>query len=98
MRSVFKVCAKRFWSFGIGIGTSVSLAVTVFVTSWEWIANPGGIFRDANGTNWQFVYDTAISWLIPTFLYTAVAASIVHLSFSSSRAARQARSTKTNKD
>jgi hypothetical protein len=98
MRSVFKIWTKRFWSFGIAIGIAVSLTVTAFVTSWEWIANPGGIFRDTNGTNWQFVYDTAISWLIPTFLYTALATSIVHLSFSSRRAARLTRSKKTNKD
>jgi hypothetical protein len=94
MKSVFQILAKRFWSFGMTIGIAVSFAVTFFMTSWEWIANPGGIFRDSNGTHWQFVYDTAISWLIPTFLYSAVAAAIVHLSFSSRRAARQARSNK----
>jgi hypothetical protein len=67
------------------MGGLVSLLVTAIVTAWDWIENPGGIFRDATGTNWQFIYDTAISWLFPTFLYVAVASSIIHLIFSGIR-------------
>ncbi|MGI9265524.1 MAG: hypothetical protein ACR2QU_11395 [Gammaproteobacteria bacterium] len=85
MRTFLNGVCRRFWSFGIALGSVVSLLVTAFVTAWEWIENPGGIFRDEAGTNWQFVYDTAISWLLPTFLYVAMASAIVHLMVSGIR-------------
>ncbi len=53
---------------GIACGITIAIAVTSFVTIWEWLENPGGIFRDEEGTNWRFVYDTAISWFVPTLL------------------------------
>lgn len=67
------------WWLGLAVGALVSATVTVIVVVWEWLENPGGIFRSANGTNWGFVYDTAISWLVPTFIYVAVIASVLHL-------------------
>jgi hypothetical protein len=95
MKSVLRALSKPFWLFGLAVGSSVSLLVTIFVTVWEWIENPGGIFRDEMGTHWQFVYDTAISWLLPTFLYVAIASSIIHLLFSGTKTFWRARS-KTN--
>ncbi|MCB1645771.1 MAG: hypothetical protein KDI36_09970 [Pseudomonadales bacterium] len=68
-----------FTEFGLALGVVVSVTVAAFVTVWEVIENPGGIFRNAEGTNWQFVFDTAWSWLEPTFMATVVAASVVHL-------------------
>ncbi|QQX78892.1 hypothetical protein JK628_15140 [Shewanella sp. KX20019] len=49
-----------------------SAIVTLVIVVWEWLENPGGIFRGAGGTQWQFVYDTAISWFLPTFIYSIV--------------------------
>ena len=31
----------------------------------DWRLNPGGIFHGASGTNWSFVFETAISWFVP---------------------------------
>ncbi len=57
------------WLLGVVVGTTVSITVTLIVTVWEWIENPGGIFRGSQGTNWNFIADTALSWITPTFFY-----------------------------
>jgi len=69
----------RRWWLGLAVGALVSATVTVIVVVWEWLENPGGIFRSASGTNWGFIFDTAISWLVPTFVYVAIIASVLHL-------------------
>jgi ABC-type spermidine/putrescine transport system permease subunit I len=74
-----KLIRDNFTEFGLTIGLAVSLLVTMVASVWEWVENPGGIFRDDEGTNWQFVFETAWSWLIPTFVYTVVAVSLAHL-------------------
>ena len=61
------------------VGAVVSMVVTVVICLWEWIENPGGIFHGADGTNWQFVLDTALSWLVPTFVDVVVIATLVRL-------------------
>jgi hypothetical protein len=71
---------KHFWLIGIFTGLFLSMTITLVIVSWELIENPGGIFRDQNGINWNFVYDTAESWFIPTFIYVVVIASVAHLS------------------
>jgi hypothetical protein len=76
MKTFFR---DNFTEFGLAIGVAVSILVSTVASVSEWVANPGGIFHDVNGTNWQFVLETAWSWLIPTFMYTVVAVSIVHL-------------------
>lgn len=67
------------WWFGPVTGVAVSLAVTLFVVTWEWLENPGGIFRGEAGTNWGFVLDTAISWFVPVFVSAAVLVSALQL-------------------
>mgnify|MGYP001611864416 CR=1 FL=1 len=69
------------WWIGPAIGATVSLTVTVIVVVWEWVENPGGIFRGEFGTNWKFVYDTAISWFVPTFIHVTVIAAASHLAW-----------------
>jgi len=69
----------NFCSFGLLIGAFVSVLVTLIIVVWEWIENPGGIFHDENGTNWNFVFDTASSWFVPTFLYAALFVSVLYL-------------------
>jgi len=70
---------EKFWVVGISVGLTAAALATVIFTVWSWVENPNGIFHDDTGTNWGFVYDTARSWFLPTFLYNAVAASILHL-------------------
>lgn len=71
--------------FGIVTGAFLSTAITVTVLIWEWLENPGGIYRNATGTNFGIVFETAISWLVPVFLGTVVIATIAHLLWSGIR-------------
>lgn len=70
-------------SLAIAILVSFFLAsvVTVVITIWEWLENPSGIFHDQNGTNWVFVYDTASSWFVPTFVVGSVIGVLIHLAY-----------------
>lgn len=77
--TVFSTLNTQRWWLGPAIGAVVSTAVTIVMVIWEWLENPGGIFRDASGTNWGFMYDTAISWLLPTFGYATAIALLVQL-------------------
>ena len=69
----------NFIAFGLLTGSAVALAVTLTITVMEWIANPGGIFRGPEGTNWKIVWDLARSWLVPTFAHAASVSAIGHL-------------------
>ena len=70
---------SKFFFTGLLFGAAVALSVTLVICVWEWLENPGGIFRGDDGTNWGFVFDTAISWLVPTFLYAVLIAWLVEL-------------------
>jgi len=76
------------WLFGVVIGAVISAAITLVIVVWEWRENPGGIYRDANGTNLGIVFDTAISWLVPVFIGTAIIASVLQLLWSTMRERR----------
>ena len=65
--------------FGLLTGALMSVLATSVVTVWEWLENPGGIFHAPEGTNWNFVLETAISWLIPTFVLVTLVAFACHL-------------------
>jgi len=71
--------ATSRWWLAPAAGALVSATVTIIMVVWEWLENPGGIFRSDSGTNWEFVYDTAISWLLPTFGYVTAIAVAGHL-------------------
>jgi hypothetical protein len=81
-RSNAPTFTSAFWWLGLAAGAIVSSSVTVIVVVWEWLENPGGIFHSETGTNWEFVFDTAISWFIPTFVYATIIASVLHLAWS----------------
>lgn len=74
-----QIIKDNFIVFGVTVGTVVAVVVTLVVCVWEWIENPNGIFHNADGTNWQFMFDTAVSWIVPTFEGTALLAGFAHL-------------------
>ena len=82
---------RRAGAFGLRAGLVCATMLTLVVTSWEWLENPGGIFRSAEGTNWRFVFDTAVSWFFPTFLYTGGLAALTHIGRSAVRRMRDRR-------
>jgi len=55
-------------------GAVVGLAVAAVMTFLDWRLNPSGIFHGAEGTNWTFVIDTALSWFGPIFVLASVLA------------------------
>jgi hypothetical protein len=62
--------------FGLALGLVVGMVLALVMTAWNWAENPSGIFRGPDGTQWSFVADTAVSWLVPTFAYVAPAAAL----------------------
>lgn len=76
---MFKAVFKKFWLFGLSVAAGLAILLSSIFTVWDWAENPGGIFRDIAGTNWRFVYETAASWFVPTFLYTLVTACALHI-------------------
>lgn len=65
---------KKYWVVGVGLGGTVGLLVAAAATFMDWHLNPGGIFHDAEHTDWAIVRETAISWFVP------VAATVTALS------------------
>ena len=47
-------------------------ATATVMTWFEMRLNPSGIFHGPAGTNWSFVWETWISWFLPTFGLVAV--------------------------
>ncbi|PKG72828.1 hypothetical protein CXF83_02740 [Shewanella sp. Choline-02u-19] len=73
---------NHFWFLGLLVGLSVSSVVTLIIVLWERLENPNGIFYNDGGTNWQFIFDTAISWFVPIFVYVSLVVTVIHLLFS----------------
>jgi hypothetical protein len=86
-RETIFVMLKHAARFGVVAGAVLSVVTTIVMTAWDWLENPGGIFRSEAGTNWQFVLDTATSWLLPTFGQAALIAAAGHLLVSGIRRA-----------
>lgn len=82
---------NNFCSFGLVVGALVSVLVTLIILVWEWVENQGGIFHDKNGTNWNFVFDTASSWFVPTFMYAALIVTVLYLLLYAIQWVKQAR-------
>ena len=56
--------SRLLW-LGAGAGFGVGFVVAVTMAYLGWRENPSGIYHDAAGTNWTFVWDTAFSWFWP---------------------------------
>lgn len=65
----------------LAVGLGLGIATGAWFAYADWRFNPGGIFRGPDGTNWQFVFDTTFSWLIPVSLSTFVLALILRWIF-----------------
>ena len=40
--------------------------LAMVMTFADWRLNPGGIFHSEQGTDWAIVWDTLVSWFVPT--------------------------------
>jgi ABC-type dipeptide/oligopeptide/nickel transport system permease component len=63
-----KILLVRSAYFSLGLST----VITAVATEWDWLKNPNAVYRDDAGTNWQAVFDTAISWFLPSLVTTFV--------------------------
>lgn len=61
----------RAWACGLAAGLLLAALAAAVPTALDWFGNPGGVFRDADGTAWTVVADTFLSWLGPVFLLLA---------------------------
>jgi len=50
------------------LGSVVGTLIAALFALWDWIENPGGIFSGPDGTSWSVVFETGLSWFVPTFL------------------------------
>lgn len=64
----------RPWLAALAAGAAAGLAAAATATFLDWRLNPGGIFRDADGTRWAVVAETASSWFWPVALLVAALA------------------------
>jgi len=76
---------KKTLLCGVPTGSIISIIITIFNTLWEWIENPGGIFHNSDGTRWRFVFDTAVSWLWPTFVNWTSIGILIYLIYTFAR-------------
>ena len=61
------------------LGSVVGSLTAAFFAIWDWIENPGGIFRGPDGTSWSIVLETGLSWLIPAFLIVGGGTLVVRI-------------------
>lgn len=69
----------------------VSTLIAAVATEWDWLENPAGIFHDETGTNWPIVYDTAISWFLPSLMLAFALITTAAISFRLLRNSRRKR-------
>ena len=56
---------SKLWLSGLALGVFASAALAMVMTYADWRLNPGGIFRDQQGTQWAIVWETLVSWFVP---------------------------------
>ena len=67
---------KKQAALALGVGVVVGAGVGAVMSIVDWRLNPGGVFRDSQGTNWDVVVETALSWFFPVALASFVVATI----------------------
>lgn len=78
------MAGKKPWVSGGVIGVAAGLLAAIVMSYLDWRKNPSGIFHNEAGTNWGFVFETAVSWFVPVALIASVL-SITVLVFYSRR-------------
>ena len=73
---------KKQAMLGVAAGVVLGLIVAAIMTTLDWRLNPGGIFHNAQGTDWGIVKETAFSWFLPVTLAASVVAVILLFLFS----------------
>ena len=73
------------------VGVLLSILLAAVPTVLHWIDNPGGVFRGAEGTQWESVIETFWSWLWPALLLAVAVATVIQLLFAASAARKQGR-------
>ena len=68
---------RRDVLISLAAGLGLGIATGAWFAYLDWRLNPGGIFRGSDGTHWSFVFDTALSWLVPVFLSTFALALVL---------------------
>ena len=61
----------------VTVGVVFGLIVASVMTFLDWRLNPGGIFHDAQGTDWGIVSETAVSWFTPIAAAAGAVAAVV---------------------
>ncbi len=65
-------------TFGAGVGSVLAVLIAALFAGWDWLDNPGGVFRDETGTHWAFVWETGASWFLPLAVPCVVIATGLH--------------------
>lgn len=58
-------------------GMVAALYVAAFATFRDWNLNPGGLFHNADSTNWAIVAETALSWFVPVFVIAVSGTALI---------------------
>ena len=61
----------------VAVGVVFGLIVASVMTFLDWRLNPGGIFHDAQSTDWGIVWETAMSWFTPIAAVTGAVAAVI---------------------
>ena len=68
---------RKYWIVGVAVGFLTGLIVAGIATLLDWRVNPGGLYHGVDGTHWDIVLDTALSWFVPVTGYVSVIAWVV---------------------
>ena len=60
--------SRRALLNAVVVSSTIAILVGAGFAAYDWWLNPGGIFRGPDGTNWRFMYETAVSWFVPVLI------------------------------
>lgn len=64
-------------ALAVGTGIALGGVVATVMAIVDWRLNPGGIFHDSQGTNWEVVAETALSWFLPVASASCIVAAFL---------------------